>query len=1454
MESAQAPQDLPEHATLSYHGTGRVSLTVPLAGEAGGDLATSVPPAGEPHEIRVAAPESGYRLLRRVATGGMGEVWEAVQVSLGRVVAIKAVRPDRLRDGGVDAGQVAEEFRREAVFAARLEHPNILPVHDLGRDPKGAPILAMKFVQGTPWDRALAQDLQRISPAELLARHLPILIAVSQAVAFAHSRGIVHRDLKPAQVMLGEFGEVLLIDWGLAMFVGGEQQLEDARQLGLPMLEGRATASNPSGTPALMAPEQTIASAAGIGTWTDIYLLGGTLYFILTGTYPHEDESVHRAFMRAHEGVVQPPSERAPNREIPPDLEELCLHALRREPADRPATAQEFIAALQAHLSGESKRRESRALAERARGVLSAGNADYASFNQAGALIEQAAGMWIANPELAPLRREVFSAHARLALRNGDLVLARLQAERLEEAGTREGLLADVARAEQLAAERARTRRLAITASILLLALTIIGGAFFTRKLAASRDAEAAQRALAEEQRDLAKDARAKSDELARFVLRDMTNRLASLDRLDLLDPAMERAFGYYRSLPLDRLPAADRISAADGLISVMDAARRRGNSSLQRSAADQLEDILSTLPPSDAQSPEWTSRTIRLQQERSLLHRRLGDIDAAITASQEAVRLLERAIAAEPQSLRLRGELGETLGGLAQALGEGRNIEGSLAVVERAISLQEEVVRGDGGTTTSLARLAIALRNRTELLGRMNRREAGEASLTRLREVVSEIAAKFPGEADAATNAAMASQAAAEWYSLNGRTDDAIAECRRAIAILRTAIAANPAQPSLPSSLIGALSSLATQLQRVGDRNAALEAFKEALSIASALRERDPRNNIWARQRLAVLNNTIVLLGSMNRHAEAEPLSDEQTRLAEEIYRATPEIADAARGYVVAHQRRAGVLMALGRMADALPVAQRGVELADSIAAAFPGDERMQQDTVVARTWLAGALYNLDQRTAAVDALKGASARAHAFAEANPLRRDAWENLGSILSTTGTYQNELGMTVETIESQRQSAQAYRRLLELDPARSSAAVLLAGSLQRLADMCFNAGRLDDGLAAGREAVALTGRILAHEPANARLLNARANAALMLARVLAEDAQESESVALISIASECATENERLLDPRDAISIRESHLLHDRLAQLRLLVGEASAAEEAMRRIQASRIAAGGSTFNDRLLLAQLDDHLARALIELGRSTEAVAHCTSATRQLEVLRAEDPERGTLLTAELAVAIATRALAHDAAGNFAAAIADASASEDLWRQLIESDRANARLRESLARVKRTRGESLLAGGNAAEAVTDLAESAAILADGIHGASPSRQNAFVAANAILARALAATGDIPGAQARLRDAALLRSPNGDSQAARAYRDRIYWLAEGDVRAAAGDTEGARQAWLELLSAYEPRATRQFPPRARAPEGIALYRLGREEEARAIRDAVAALDAKGSEILRVVK
>jgi tRNA A-37 threonylcarbamoyl transferase component Bud32 len=255
-------------------------------------LSTTGPaPAG--HAPRGSAPPAPpgtprYRFEAFLARGGMGEVWRGIDMLLGREVALKVLRQRVLADAGGRA-----RFEEEARHVSRLEHPSIVPVFDLGELPDGRPFFVMKLVNG----QTLAELLKaRATPAEDLERWVGVFEQVCAAVAFAHARDVIHRDLKPSNVMLGELGEVLVMDWGIAKALAPVLEPAQPPPPELPSPSGDGEGTTPGGletlpgqargTPAFMAPEQARGEAGRVGKASDVFGLGGILCVILTGQPP----------------------------------------------------------------------------------------------------------------------------------------------------------------------------------------------------------------------------------------------------------------------------------------------------------------------------------------------------------------------------------------------------------------------------------------------------------------------------------------------------------------------------------------------------------------------------------------------------------------------------------------------------------------------------------------------------------------------------------------------------------------------------------------------------------------------------------------------------------------------------------------------------------------------------------------------------------------------------------------------------------------------------------------------------------------------------------------------------------------------------------------------------------------------------------------------------------------
>ncbi len=281
--------------------------------------------------------------LGEIGRGGMNTVRRVFDRYLLRDNALKVLDPRAERDE-----DRARRFLAEARVTGQLEHPNIVPVHELGMDDEGVCYFSMKLVQGqTLEERIQSVGDSRLDP-EPLAALLEIFVKVCEAVSFAHSKGVVHRDLKPANVMVGAYGQVYLMDWGIARVLSEDMRLRAG---------GEALALNETpdgaivGTPRYMAPEQAEGRPDLIDERTDVFALGATLYHILTGRPPYLASSKFMVLLQAAEADLAPPEAVIPEG-VPPGLSRIAMRSMAPDKADRYTSVVELKRDVEAFLCG----------------------------------------------------------------------------------------------------------------------------------------------------------------------------------------------------------------------------------------------------------------------------------------------------------------------------------------------------------------------------------------------------------------------------------------------------------------------------------------------------------------------------------------------------------------------------------------------------------------------------------------------------------------------------------------------------------------------------------------------------------------------------------------------------------------------------------------------------------------------------------------------------------------------------------------------------------------------------------------------------------------------------------------------------------------------------------------------------------------------------------------------
>lgn len=318
--------------------------------------ASGIPPEAGHEEER-------YDLRELLGEGGMGKIYLQTDKRIGRDVATKVLR------GRYSSQQdTVARFVREARVQGQLEHPSIVPVYDLMRRPDGKLCFTMKRVRGKTLEQIVgglnAKDKYFIDnyPRRKLLRAFS---AACLAVDFAHTRGVLHRDLKPSNIMLGDYGEIYVLDWGLAKVAGIPDAPTPTSVVEVPEDGGAATLDGAVlGTPGYMSPEQARGETAKMGAYSDVYSLGAILYEMLALQPLHERGTVSVMMNSTVRGADGRPSFRSPKRSIPSELDAICVKATQLAPAHRFQTARELHDALERYLDGEQDMKLMREMAQ----------------------------------------------------------------------------------------------------------------------------------------------------------------------------------------------------------------------------------------------------------------------------------------------------------------------------------------------------------------------------------------------------------------------------------------------------------------------------------------------------------------------------------------------------------------------------------------------------------------------------------------------------------------------------------------------------------------------------------------------------------------------------------------------------------------------------------------------------------------------------------------------------------------------------------------------------------------------------------------------------------------------------------------------------------------------------------------------------------------------------------
>ena len=766
--------------------------------------------------------EGRYVVKQELARGGMGRISIAEDTLLGRTVAIKELL--------APTAELAARFRRELALTSRLQHPAIVSVHDGGEWPSGEPFYVMRLVSGEPLDHVIGRQ------ADVAARLglLPAAIAMVDALAYAHAQGIIHRDLKPANVLVGDYGETVVIDWGLAKDLRAEDD----------------EPGDVVGTPAYMSPEQ--ARGERVDERGDVYALGAVLYHLLGGVAPYGGESadtILRAVCNA-----PPPALADRARGIPADLLTIVAKAMARAPGDRYATAKE--------LAIELKRFERGQLVEAHR-------------YSAGELVRR----WI------------------------------------------------------------RRHRTAVGVGVVATAVLAFVVAMSVRRI------------VIEEHR--AEQRRADAEELMRFMLTTLHDRLKPIGKLDLLGTVADKEQAYYAAHTDDLRPSDrfDRAIALGNLAEVLEAHGDATNALAEFRAALALSSALAAEHPT-----EWT-----YQHQVSAIESHLGELMADQDDAAGALRFMQAASAVDQRH--------------ADQLPDDDAAHDSLAL---GLVREGHVLETLGKTDDALRRYRSAL------------------------AIATRFAARAPTARNWAELLAESHERVGNMLLKRGDAPSALVEERAALATELALAARIPDDMAAKHDIVAYHLDVGGVLEN-NDPAGALVEYRDALAVAEAMIAHDATNMGWQRD-YSITQNSIgtVLLdtgdtkGALAAYEAA--LASVRVQVA-----AAPTNAAVQRELMAAQMHIGTIRFAQGDKRGARPAFEAALAIAQPLATANPTNINSQRDLSAALGNLGSALFEgFGDAAAAVEKFRASIAISRRLVAQDPTNTDVVFDVSTGLTNLG--------------------------------------------------------------------------------------------------------------------------------------------------------------------------------------------------------------------------------------------------------------------------------------------------------------------------------------------------------------------------------------------------------------------------------------------------------------------
>jgi tetratricopeptide (TPR) repeat protein/tRNA A-37 threonylcarbamoyl transferase component Bud32 len=1080
---ASIPAGRSTRERLAALGDPRLNSTVvhlaSCTAELGADLTANYP-------VGSAAGGDGqrFRVLRPHARGGLGAVFVALDTELKREVALKQIREEY-----ADDAFSRQRFIAEAEITGGLEHPGVVPVYGLGAQADGRPYYAMRFIKGDSLKEAVARFAAMAGSRELeLRRLLRRFLDVCNAVDYAHSRGVIHRDIKPANIIVGKHGETLVVDWGLAKTVGHADPSAGERTVA-PSSSGSSETlpGSPLGTPAYMSPEQALGDLERVGPRSDVYSLGATLYCLLTGKPPFENEDLGVILRAVEEGKFLRPRQVVPSVEAA--LEAICLKAMATKPEDRYPTPRAMADDLERWMAGEPVSAWSEPLAQRARRWARRNRTAVATL-AASVLVALAGTAGVlavqthANGELKQANVALSAANERVTKANADLKAANeREKERfdlaMEAIKLFHGEVGDdlVLKADQFKALRDKL---------------LEGAADFYGKL----------EGLLKEQRDRASRGAMGNAYFELGVLTDkIGNRTAAL--------AVHEK-GLAVRVDLASSAAADVRAQGDvarSLHAIGTLLEETGNQPAALARFLEARDVLVGLPLSGPGADRRRALLGTVYLRIGSVHQNTGQAAAAMPAYKQSVEILTRLADDKPDDTDFRSRLAMAHNSIGLLQAQTAEPDEALESYRLAREIQQKLADRDPAVTEFQIQVASTEQNMGFLQARTGKLTEAMESYGRALLIEQKLADLNPAVTNFRSRLALTHNSIGLLQARTAAPVEAMKSYRRALAIEQKLVDDNSAVTNFRIQLASTHNNVGALLVQTARPAEAMEEYRRAFAIEQKLAD-DNRTVTGFQRKLALTQTRIGNLQS-RRGETAEAMESYRRALAieQKLVDLEPTVTEFRHGLALAHHRIGNLQSRLGKPAGAMASYRRALAIEQKLADDNPTVTEFRKTMAETHHEIGEVQSKTGKPAEAVESLRRAVLIEQKLVDLNPTVTQFRRDLALSFNDLGVLQSRTGQTAEALESFRTALDVRQKLAEDIPSKPVHRNALAGVYTSMADVHRMVGSLALARAGYERAIEIREAVVRENPNGPLFRSALAQSVrrLGLARGAAGDA-------------------------------------------------------------------------------------------------------------------------------------------------------------------------------------------------------------------------------------------------------------------------------------------------------------------------------------------------------------